>query len=76
MLNDWNNDCTRHRPHQDIGGTAPMSWLSTNRTTSCNFTASRVLKKCNCLDPLRKQEHGMLDVLRQAFHGTPIVPAA
>jgi hypothetical protein len=53
-----------------------MSWLSTNRTTSCNFTASRVLKKCNCLDPLRKQEHGMLDVLRQAFHGTPIVPAA
>jgi transposase len=30
----------------------------------------------SCLDSLRKQGHGMLDVLRQAFYGTPIVPAA
>ena len=29
----------------------------------------------SCLDTLRKQGHGMLDVLRQAFAGTPIQPA-
>lgn len=30
----------------------------------------------SCLDSLRKQGHSMLDVLRQAFIGTPIMPAA
>lgn len=30
----------------------------------------------SCLDSLRKQGHSMLDVLRQAFIGAPIMPAA
>lgn len=30
----------------------------------------------SCLDTLRKQGHGMLDVLRRAFAGDPIVPTA
>ena len=30
----------------------------------------------SCLDSLRKQGHRMLDVLRRAFHGDPIMPAA
>jgi transposase len=30
----------------------------------------------SCLDSLRKQGHSMLNVLRQAFIGTPIMPAA
>lgn len=30
----------------------------------------------SCLDTLRKQGHGMLDVLRRAFHGDPIQLAA
>jgi len=30
----------------------------------------------SCLDTLRKQGHGMLEVLRRAFAGNPIQPAA
>ena len=29
---------------------------------------------CSCLDTLRKQGHGMLDVLRRAFNGDSIRP--
>jgi transposase len=30
----------------------------------------------SCLDTLRKQGHGMLDVLQRAYTGDPIQPAA
>jgi transposase len=30
----------------------------------------------SCLDTLRKQGHGMLDVLQRTFAGNPIQPAA
>jgi transposase len=30
----------------------------------------------SCLDTLRKQGHSMLEVLRRAFVGAPIMPAA
>ncbi|WP_220807176.1 integrase core domain-containing protein, partial [Noviherbaspirillum aridicola] len=31
MLHQWNHHYNWHRPHQGIGGKAPMSRLSTNR---------------------------------------------
>jgi transposase len=49
------------------------------KISGCFRTVAGAINFCvirSCLDTLRKQRHGMLEVLRRAFTGAPIMPMA
>lgn len=65
--------------HNNVGERAVRMPKSKQKVSGCFRTVTGAENFCvirPCLDTLRKQGHGMLDVLRQAFAGNPILPTA